>query len=145
MDRIRVAGRARKWAVLGSGANIAQYGLQHYIRTGEVDQDAVGYLKRGMILFSLLQEGVEVTLKGRITAASQIGSVNALEPIQPKGKPAVLENFEIEYTAKTIDAILEGKRPETEGVNKALENLFKVSEAYLDAAFDRIRNRSRYA
>lgn len=136
-DPIRVAGRIRQWAVLGSKANITQFGFQRYLRTWEVDSTTKKYLVEGQALFLLLEEGEKVT-NGEITAAHQLAAVNALEPFQrPDGKN-VLTSEEIRNVVEAIKAILKGEKPEKMRVEKALENALKASDAYTDFAFNEI-------
>ena len=136
-EAIRTASRVRQWAVLGSKANIAQFGFQRYLRTGGTDPTTVKYLGEGRDLFELLKEGEEATTNG-ITSAHQLAAVNALEPIQrPDGKD-VLTSEEIRNVVEAIEAILRGERLEKTEVENALENALKASDAYTDFAFKEI-------
>ena len=122
-DPIRVASRVRQWAVLGSKANITQFGFQRYLRKGEADKTTGEYLEEGQRLFRLLQEGENVINSGKITAAHQLEAVNALEPIQPSGVKAVLSATEIGQIVETIDAILKGNKPDRQRVEEALRRM----------------------
>ena len=136
-DPIRVASRVRQWAVLGSKANITQFGFQRYLRKGEADKTTGEYLEEGQRLFRLLQEGENVINSGKSRCA-QLEAVNALEPIQPSGVKAVLSATEIGQIVETIDAILKGNKPDRQRVEEALENALKASDAYTDFVFNEI-------
>jgi hypothetical protein len=141
-DPIRIASRVRQWAVLGSKANIAQFGLQRYLRTERADKTTKEYLKEGQALFLLLQEGEQVTSDG-ITAAHQLAAVNALEPIKPSGGAHILEGGDITQIVDTINAILEDKNPGKGEVEKSLEKVLNASDAYTDSAFKELDDKEK--
>jgi hypothetical protein len=142
-EAIRTASRVRQWAILGSKANITQFGLQRYLRDGRIDPTTERYLEEGCILFLLLQEGEEVTNKGKITAAHQLAAVNALEPIRPQGEAPILDAAEITKIVETIKAILERKHPERSLVEESLDNALRVGDAYTDFAFKELEAKEK--
>ncbi len=136
---IRVASRVRQWAVLGSKANIAQFGLQRYIREGGADETTKMYLGEGRELFALLQEGEKVTSGGRIDKAHQLAAVIALEPFKPsEGMGVVLTTGDITQILETIDGILADRNPPKEEVEKTLAKVLDAGDAYTNFAFKEI-------
>lgn len=132
LETVNTMQRYADWSVL---ANRAQYGLDMFSRLHQLEKQSQTYLREAKQLCELLQRGIEATHGGPITT-SQLGSVNAVQPLIRHASLDGITAARLQAVEKLLDQILAGMVTTEHSlpisIDDAIDVFAKIAASYRD-------------